>query len=110
MKYEFYSDPSQNWLKVSITEIKHLGILSQISNCSYVSHDGKFAFLEESHDAQIFIDAVLAADWYESFDSIRKCTKRYYCDFPSIILNLKPFVAAEFVAKLVTETNQVFHF
>ena len=110
MKYEFYSDPSQSWLKVSIAEIKYLGILSRISGCSYVSNDRKFAFLEEKQDAQTFIDAVLAADWYESFDSIRKCTKQYYCDLPSFILNLKPFVAAEFASKPVAETNQVFHF
>jgi hypothetical protein len=91
MKYSFYSDPSHGWMKVSIEEINQLAITQDISACSYISACGKYAFLEEDQDAQIFINAILAADWFQDFDSVRQCTKTFHTDFPSFIRNLDSF-------------------
>ena len=91
MKYAFYSDPSHGWLKVSTEEINQLAITQDISSSSYISACGKYAFLEEDQDAQTFFRAVLAADWFQDFDAIRKCTKEFYSDFPSFIRNLDSF-------------------
>lgn len=91
MKYGFYSDPSHGWLKVSIQEIDQLAITQDISSNSFISACGKYAFLERDIDCQIFIKAALAADWFDCFDAIRKCTKQFYSDFPSFIRNLDSF-------------------
>lgn len=91
MKYAFYSDPSHGWLKVSVEEINQLAITQDISSGSFISACGKYAFLERDIDCQIFLKAVLAADWFQDFDSIRKSTKEFYSDFPSFIRNLESF-------------------
>ncbi len=91
MKYSLYSDPSHGWLKVSIEEINQLAITHDISSGSYISACGKFAFLEKENDAELFIWAVLAADWFEDFDAVRRCTKEFYSSFPSFIRNLESF-------------------
>ena len=91
MKYSFYSDPSHGWLKVSVEEIDQLAITQDISSSSYISACGKYAFLEKDNDAELFILAILAADWFENFDAIYKCTKEFYSDFPSFVRNLESF-------------------
>ncbi len=91
MKYAFFSDPTHGWLKVPIAEIEILAIASDISECSYISADGKFAYLEEDQDAQIFLNAVLAADWFADMEAIRNCTKQFYSDPPSFIRNLRSY-------------------
>ena len=110
MKYALFSDPSHAWLKVSIEEIKQLGIAPEISGFSYISADRKYAYLEQDRDAQIFLNAVLAADWFEDMQSIRNCTGQYYSDPPSFIRNLDSFVAAQFATKQVSEKNHIYNF
>ena len=111
MKYAFYSDDLHGWLKVSIEEIKQLGILEDISEMSYVSNDRKYAFLEKDVDSPLFINAALAADWFENFDAIRKCTNLYYSGPPSFIRNLEPFIGSQFLPKsLPVKTDNVFNF
>lgn len=107
MKYAFFSDPSHGWLKVSIEEIKQLNICTAISRFSYISSDRKYAYLEEDQDAQIFLNAVLAADWFEDMEAIRNCTKQFYSDPPSFIRNLEPFIAAHFTVKPVIESPKI---
>ena len=53
-----HSDPGHAWLAVKISEIKMLGIQTDISSYSYVK--GKTAYLEEDCDAGKFIDAMRA--------------------------------------------------
>ena len=60
MSYTFIVDPAHGWLKVSIDEIRKLGIAKNISNYSYV--DSCNAFLEEDQDALIFIRAASGID------------------------------------------------
>jgi predicted RNA methylase len=111
MKYAFYSDEKGGWLKVSIEEIRQLGILKDISEKSFVSNDRKYAFLEKDIDALLFINEALAADWYENFDAVRRCTDHYYSGPPSFIRNLQPFIGSQFIGKSSGErTNNVFHF
>tara|TARA_Y100000389_G_C17441948_1_gene509152 strand:+ start:1122 stop:1391 length:270 start_codon:yes stop_codon:yes gene_type:complete len=51
-----HSDPSHAWLAVKLSEIRMLGIQTQISQHSYVK--GKTAYLEEDSDAPKFIRAM----------------------------------------------------
>ncbi len=91
MKYAFYSDPDNGWLKVSFEEINQLAITHDISASSFISACGKYAFLDKNTDAKIFVQAILDADWFEDFEAVRKCTKEFYSNFPSFILNLESF-------------------
>ena len=54
--YEYHTDPSHGWLRVSYLELVRLGIEDKISDCSYMR--GTFAYLEEDCDAAVFIDAM----------------------------------------------------
>ena len=54
-KFDFYSDPSHGWLKVTRKELIELGIETQISGYSYQKGDA--VYLEEDSDATKFIDA-----------------------------------------------------
>ena len=51
--YVFYSDAGHGWLKVARKEVEKLGILNQISSCSY--QRGDYLYLEEDCDAGLFI-------------------------------------------------------
>jgi len=53
-----HSDPGHAWLAVKLSEIKMLGIETEISSYSYVK--GKTAYLEEDCDAGKFINAMRA--------------------------------------------------
>ena len=53
-----HSDPGHAWLAVKLSEIKMLGIQTDISSYSYVK--GKTAYLEEDYDAGKFINAMRA--------------------------------------------------
>ena len=57
MVYQKYDDAAHGWLKVSTKELDDLGIASEISNYSYLSPSGKFAYLEEDMDLTTFIYA-----------------------------------------------------
>jgi hypothetical protein len=109
MKYSFYSDPTHGWLKVSIEEINQLAITQDISSRSYISACGKYAFLEKDNDAELFILAVLAADWFEDFDAVRRCTKEFYSSFPSFIRNLESFSTYEekILSRILTKTFEL---
>ena len=58
MKKVFHSDPSHGWMAVKLSELKMMGIETQISQHSYVK--GKTAYLEEDCDAVKFIEATKA--------------------------------------------------
>jgi len=112
MKYAFYTDDSGGWLKVSIEEIRQLGILEDISEKSFVSTDRKYAFLEKDIDAMLFINEALVFDWFENFDAISRCTDLYYSGPPSFIRNLEPFIGTQFLGKSLPakNTDNVFKF
>jgi hypothetical protein len=54
----FHSDPGHGWLAVKLSDIKMLGIETEISNFSYIK--GKTAYLEEDCDMTRFINAAKA--------------------------------------------------
>ncbi len=54
-KYMKYDDPGHGWLKVPASELAALGIVTKISNCSYIK-DGD-VFLEEDCDLAVFVKA-----------------------------------------------------
>jgi len=53
--YYFHSDSGHAWLAVKRAELIKLGILNQISSCSY--QKGGTVYLEEDCDAGVFIEA-----------------------------------------------------
>jgi hypothetical protein len=57
MSYRFITDPGHGWLEVPMAELVELEIAHTISKCSYMSRDGKLAYLEEDCDAPRFNDA-----------------------------------------------------
>jgi hypothetical protein len=65
--FTFYNDPGHAWLRVKMAEIDALGIREKISTYSYVSEDGRFAYLEEDCDAGKFLDAFRAANPGQQF-------------------------------------------
>jgi len=53
--YVFHADPAHAWLAVKRTELERLGILGEVSSCSY--QKGGTVYLEEDCDAGLFIRA-----------------------------------------------------
>lgn len=60
--YTFYEDPGHGWLEVPTQELRDLGIADKISGYSYISSDGKRAYLEEDCDLSVFLEAKVGAD------------------------------------------------
>lgn len=56
--FKFYSDPGHGWLEVPTDTLRKLGIAGQISRYSYVSDDGRTAYLEEDCDLARFAKAM----------------------------------------------------
>ncbi len=53
IKVKFYHDPGHGWYAVKTKEVEALGILEQITSCSYQSQSGKTLYLEEDCDASL---------------------------------------------------------
>jgi hypothetical protein len=60
MIIDVYSDAGHGWAKVSMEVLKEYGIADKISGYSYMSKNGKFAFLEEDCDMHLFFQTVRA--------------------------------------------------
>ena len=105
MKYAYYTDDLHGWLKVSIEEIRQLGILRDISDKSFVSACRKYAFLEKDIDAEKFVIETIAAGWFENVKAVRRYTDLYYLSPPIFIRKLKPFIGSEFTGKNIAVIN-----
>ncbi|MGZ5078631.1 MAG: hypothetical protein ACXWHZ_03690 [Usitatibacter sp.] len=55
--YTFHTDPGHGWLAVPTAELRALHIVDKISGYSYLSRDGKTAYLEEDCDLSTFAEA-----------------------------------------------------
>ena len=53
--YQFISDAGHGWLKVPFNHVQKLGIIKEISDCSYVSKDGLYIYLEEDCDCPFYL-------------------------------------------------------
>jgi hypothetical protein len=60
MKFVYHTDPGHGWVEAPVALLAELGIASKITPYSYVSHDGKIAYLEEDCDAGVLMQAVKA--------------------------------------------------
>lgn len=56
----FWEDPGHGWLEVYKSALDFLGISEKITPYSYISNDGKIAYLEEDQDAGVYIEAIEA--------------------------------------------------
>ncbi len=57
MVYQKYDDAAHGWLKVPVKDLIELNIRRTISNYSYLSPGGGYAYLEEDMDLGIFFRA-----------------------------------------------------
>ncbi len=74
MKYQFYSDGGHGWIKVSIDELKKLGIHEKISNYSYMKNG--YAYLEEDCDLSLFFKAKGFTDFDKVVNNNRQSDKQ----------------------------------
>lgn len=65
-KYVVFEDPGHAWMKVTMKELKRLGIVDKITSYSY--RKGDYAFLEEDVDLSTFVDAKNARGETVEFD------------------------------------------
>lgn len=82
VKRTFYSDPSHGWLEVDYSELAELGVLKQISSCSY--RRGNAVYLEEDCDAGVYINAMKARGYsfvFEERDTNHESAIRSYCAY-----------------------------
>ena len=61
MVYQKYDDAAHGWLRVKVTELFDLNIHRDISNYSYLSPSGRYAYLEEDMDLTTFFRAYVKA-------------------------------------------------
>ena len=61
LSLEYLQDPGHGWIAADMDHVKRLGIADKISAYSYLSRDGKVAYLEEDCDAGRYIEACKAA-------------------------------------------------
>lgn len=66
-RYKFHADPGHGWLEVPVAELAALGIADKVSAYSYVSRDGKTAYLEEDCDVTLFVDAKMSDNDYRAW-------------------------------------------
>ncbi len=57
MIYQKFNDAAHGWLEVPMAELWALSISAKISNYSYLSSNGRFAYLEEDMDLTTFFKA-----------------------------------------------------
>ncbi len=60
--YIFTSDPGHGWLRVPVSELKEMGIADKISPYSYISENGRFAYLEAHRDFMMFMNIRVNSD------------------------------------------------
>ena len=53
-RFEYIVDSRHAWLKVRADLLERLGIASEISNCSRVSHAARWIYLDKTTDAPTF--------------------------------------------------------
>jgi len=75
MKLDFISDPGHGWLKVPLTLLVKYGILESISSWSYIR--GKFAYLEEDCDADVFMNKCVSVEFRKRIGNKRSRIRNY---------------------------------
>lgn len=65
----YTSDPGHGYLRVSMKDLESLGIVNEISGCSFKK--GGYAYLEEDCDAPLFVKT-----WKERGNTIKFNVKR----------------------------------
>lgn len=77
--FQFYSDPTHGWMKVSQKELQRLGF--KASDFSDLSYLGRYClYLDERHDMPKFIAA------FEAKFNKKPTLNKYYDDVPSSVL------------------------
>lgn len=77
-KYTYYQDPGHGWLRVPFEDLEQMDLVDKISTYSYISTNGKWAYLEEDQDMFIFLNALWNAHVpKEDVKIVEQYTDRY---------------------------------
>jgi len=69
---KFHTDPGHGWLEVKTMTLVMLGIVDDISGCSYLGGYGHTAYLEEDCDAGILMNALKERDIQVTFEEVNE--------------------------------------
>ena len=86
-KFNLYIDPGHAWLRVPLSELRRLSLLSQISSYSFINNE--WVYLEEDQDAALYLER-LKEDNFDPFNEWG-CVNKIISDNPSQIRNYKHF-------------------
>jgi len=86
-KFNLYIDPGHAWLRVPLSELHRLSLLSKISSYSFINNE--WVYLEEDQDAALYLER-LKQEGFNPFDTWG-CVNEIISDTPSQIRNYKHF-------------------
>tara|TARA_R110001592_G_scaffold152963_3_gene380953 strand:- start:390 stop:710 length:321 start_codon:yes stop_codon:yes gene_type:complete len=86
-KFNLYIDPGHAWLRVPLSELRRLSLLSQISSYSFINNE--WVYLEEDQDAALYLER-LKEDGFNPFNEWG-CVNEITSNKPSQIRNYKRF-------------------
>jgi len=78
-KFNLYIDPNHAWLRVPLSELRRLSLLSKISSDSFIKNE--WVYLEEDQDAALYLER-LKQDGFDPFDTWG-CVNEIVSLFPS---------------------------
>ena len=84
-KFNLYIDPGHAWLRVPLSELRRLSLLSQISSYSFINNE--WVYLEEDQDAALYLER-LKEDGFNPFNEWG-CVNEITSNKPSQIRNYK---------------------
>ena len=87
--FPFHEDPGHGWIQVPVALLHDLGIADCITGYSYVSRDGRTAFLEEDCDYSTFHVA------WEKRHGSRPPTETIHYDYDAPMRQMRGYPAAE---------------
>lgn len=118
--FQVYNDPGHGWIKVPTRLLIELDIDQVISSFSYLSRDGKNAFLEEDCDATLFIDAMrergIEPEFRDNYADNRSKVRCYPGYQPEWVAQYKDYNAGlvieidgddKFIAEIIGEVQNV---
>ena len=87
MNIPYHTDPGHGWLAVSLTLLRRLNIVGEISSFSYFDAGTNTAYLEEDCDASLFVNAARDNNITIEFDEMHDNGNHWIRDLPSYQYN-----------------------
>lgn len=89
--FKYYQDPGHGWVGVKVDLLRTLGIVAQISECSYMNQRGTMAYLEEDRDGSLFVEKYIEAfgakpEFKDSYTDRRHWIRSYERYTPEVLI------------------------